>query len=128
MNIPEDRLYTAAHEWIVSGDDGVLTVGISDFAQDALGDIVYVDLPDVGSDVTAGETLAEVESTKSVGEVYSPVSGKVVAVNTSLDDHPELVNSDPYGAGWIVKLTPSEEADLSVLIDSQAYGALVAEL
>jgi len=128
MNIPEDRLYTAAHEWIVRGDDGVLTVGISDFAQDALGDIVYVDLPDVGSDVTVGETLAEVESTKSVGEVYSPVSGKVVAVNTSLDDKPELVNSDPYGAGWIVKLTPSDGADLSVLIDSHAYGALVAEL
>ncbi len=128
MNIPEDRLYTSAHEWIVRGDDGVLTVGISDFAQDALGDIVYVDLPDVGSDVAAGETLAEVESTKSVGEVYSPVSGKVVVVNTSLDDQPELVNSDPYGAGWIVKLAPSDGADLSVLIDSQAYGALVAEL
>ena len=128
MNIPEDRQYTSAHEWIVRGDDGILTVGISDFAQDALGDIVYVDLPDKGSEVPAGETLAEVESTKSVGEVYAPVSGSVVAVNNALDDHPELVNSDPYGAGWIVKLAPADDADFSVLIDAAAYGSLVSEL
>lgn len=128
MNIPEDRQYTAAHEWVVRGDDGVLTVGISDFAQDALGDIVYVDLPDSGSQVPAGETLAEVESTKSVGEVYAPVSGTVVAVNTALDDNPELVNQDPYGAGWIVKLEPSADADFGSLIDAAAYGALVSDL
>lgn len=128
MNIPEDRQYTSAHEWVVRDDAGVLTVGISDFAQDALGDIVYVDLPDVGSTVPAGETLAEVESTKSVGEVYAPVTGSVVAVNTDLDDNPELVNQDPYGKGWIVKLAPADDADFSVLIEAAAYGTLVSEL
>lgn len=128
MNIPEDRQYTSAHEWVLRDDAGALTVGISDFAQDALGDIVYVDLPDVGSTVPAGETLAEVESTKSVGEVYAPVSGSVVAVNTDLDDNPELVNQDPYGKGWIVKLAPADDADFGVLIDAAAYGTLVSEL
>ncbi|MDH3193176.1 MAG: glycine cleavage system protein GcvH [Acidimicrobiia bacterium] len=128
MNIPEDRQYTSAHEWVLRDGAGVLTVGISDFAQDALGDIVYVDLPDVGSSVPATETLAEVESTKSVGEVYAPVSGSVVAVNTDLDDNPELVNQDPYGKGWIVKLAPADDADFSVLIDAAAYGTLVADL
>lgn len=128
MNVPNDRNYTTAHEWVVRGDDGVLTVGISDFAQDALGDIVYVDLPEKGATVTVGETLAEVESTKSVGEVYAPVSGTVVAVNTALDDNPELVNQDPYGKGWIVKLSPAEDADFGVLIDAAAYGTLVSEL
>ncbi len=128
MNIPEDRQYTAAHEWVARDEAGVLTVGISDFAQDALGDIVYVDLPDVGSDVPAGETLAEVESTKSVGEVYAPVAGSVVAVNSALDDNPELVNQDPYGAGWIVKLAPADDADFSVLIDAASYTTLVSDL
>ena len=128
MNIPTDRQYTQAHEWVVTNDDGTMTVGISDFAQDALGDIVYVDLPDVGTTVEAGDTIAEVESTKSVGEVYSPVSGSVVESNSALDDNPELVNSDPYGAGWIVRLAATAEIEVGHLIDAAAYASLVSDL
>ncbi len=127
MQIPEDLRYTDNHEWVRLEIDGAMTIGISDYAQDALGDIVYVDLPDVGRSVEAGESIAEVESTKSVNDVYAPVSGVVATVNEPLMDAPELVNSDPFGAGWFVTITPAEGSSLDVLMDAVAYTAFTEE-
>jgi glycine cleavage system H protein len=121
VQIPEDLRYTENHEWVRSDEDGSITVGISDYAQDALGDVVYVDLPDVGRIVEVGEVFAEVESTKSVNDVYTPVSGVVAAVNKSLLDTPELVNSDPFGDGWFVTFSPAEGSNLDDLMDPAAY-------
>jgi glycine cleavage system H protein len=123
VNIPEDLRYSEDHEW-VRVDGGRVRIGITDYAQDALGDIVYVDLPDVGADVEAGGKLGEVESTKSVSEIYAPVSGTVVAVNESLADGPERMNQDPYGEGWICELELTPGADAATLLDAAAYGAL----
>lgn len=122
MRFPEDLRYTDTHEWIRS-EDGRLRVGISDHAQSELGELVYVDLPEVGRQVEAGETVAEVESTKSVGEVYAPAAGTVVAVNEALEDDPELVNRDPYGEGWILLLEPVGEVDLAAFLDAAGYRA-----
>jgi glycine cleavage system H protein len=119
--IPEDLRYTAEHEWVGSGDGGRVRVGITHFAQDALGDIVYVQLPDEGDEVAAGEPLGEVESTKSVSEIYAPVSGTVAAVNPALGDQPELMNTDPYGAGWLVEITPADPAAIGALLDAAGY-------
>lgn len=119
MQIPEGLRYAENHEWARAEDDGRVTVGITDYAQDALGDIVYVDLPAVGRTVVAGEAFAEVESTKSVSDVYAPVSGEVVAVNDGLAATPELVNQDPYGEGWFVVIAPT--GDLGHLMDDAAY-------
>ena len=127
MQIPEDLRYTENHEWIRSDDDGGVTVGISDYAQDALGDVVYVDLPEVGRVVEAGEVFAEVESTKSVNDVYAPVPGVVAAVNNSLVDTPELVNSDPFGEGWFVTVNPADGANLDDLMDPDAYRAFTED-
>lgn len=122
MNIPEELRYAATHEWVRIDDDGIVTVGISDFAQDALGDVVYVDLPEVGQNVTAGEPFAEVESTKSVNDVYAPVTGTVVAVNETLADQPELVNADPYGEAWFARIEPGDAGVvLEALLDAVAY-------
>ncbi|MBT8198054.1 MAG: glycine cleavage system protein GcvH [Acidimicrobiia bacterium] len=126
MQTPDDRKYTDQHEWIRSLDSGDIEVGITDYAQDALGDIVFVDLPTVGASVAKGDTVAEIESTKSVGEVYAPVAGTISAVNGSLDDAPETVNQDPYGAGWIYRLTPSEATDSLELLDAAGYAESVA--
>jgi glycine cleavage system H protein len=115
--------YAENHEWVRLEDDGMVVVGISDYAQDALGDIVYVDLPEVGRTVDAGEGFAEVESTKSVNEVYSPVAGAITAINEALFDTPELVNQDPYQQGWFVKVDPAEGATLDSLMDAAAYQA-----
>jgi glycine cleavage system H protein len=104
MNVPEDRRYTEEHEWVLIVGEGRVRVGISDFAQDALGDVVYVELPEVGATVEKSGGMAEVESTKSVADVYAPISGTVVAVNEALVDAPELVNSDPYGDGWFAEV------------------------
>lgn len=120
MQAPDDRRYTEAHEWVLPKEGNIVRIGITDFAQDALGDIVYVDLPDVGKTVSAGDTLAEVESTKSVGEVYAPVSGTVSATNTALDEQPELINSDPYSEGWIVEVETTGE-DEDGLLDAAGY-------
>lgn len=120
MDAPGDRRYTKAHEWVLELEGKRVRIGITDYAQDALGDIVYVDLPDTGKRVVAGDTLAEVESTKSVGEVYAPVTGTVAASNTSLDDQPELVNSDPYDEGWIVEVDLDEELP-GDLLDAASY-------
>ena len=123
MNVPDELRYSTDHEWVhVTGDRA--RIGITDYAQDALGDIVFVDLPAVASTVAAGETLGEVESTKSVSEIYAPVAGEVVAVNTSLTDTPEQMNADPYGGGWICEIAPRDPGAVDALLDAAAYRQL----
>jgi glycine cleavage system H protein len=130
-DIPPDLRYTAEHEWVRRSGDDTVRVGITDFAQSALGDVVFVQLPDVGSELTAGESFGEVESTKSVSDLYAPLSGKVSAVNTDLDGSPQLVNSDPYGAGWLLDVQVSEvgelESAISSLLDAEAYRGTLTE-
>ena len=128
--IPSDLYYTSEHEWVQRVGDDTVRVGITDFAQSSLGDVVFVQLPDVGTDVTAGESFGEVESTKSVSDLYSPVTAKVVAVNGELEGSPQLVNSDPYGEGWLIELQAGADAlagEVDGLLDSDAYQALVTE-
>jgi glycine cleavage system H protein len=122
---PEDLKYSSEHEWVRSpGEaDGSVRVGITDYAQDALGDIVYVSLPEVGAEVSVGETVGELESTKSVSDVYAPVSGRVVARNEALDGTPELVNSDPYGEGWLFEVAGAAESEVQGLMDAAGYQA-----
>ena len=120
--IPEDLHYTKEHEWVRREADTV-RVGVTDYAQEALGDIVFVTLPDVGEQVTAGVPFGEIESTKSVSDIYAPLSGAIVARNDVLDTSPELINSDPYGAGWIVDIRPENEADVRGLLDAAGYEA-----
>jgi glycine cleavage system H protein len=124
---PAELKYTNDHEW-VRVEDGVATVGITNYAQDALGDVVFVDLPEVGAEVSAGDSVGEVESTKSVSDVYSPLSGEVVEVNEDLEDEDNLtaVNQDPYGRGWMFKIKLSDPAELDGLMDAEAYGEHVA--
>ena len=123
MQIPSELRYSTDHEWARRAD-GVVRVGITDYAQDALGDVVFVELPKVGAEVDAGATLGEVESTKSVSEIYSPVAGTVVAVNDALASSPELVNSDPYGGGWLCEISTVASTDFDGLLDADAYRAL----
>ncbi|MEN8233994.1 MAG: glycine cleavage system protein GcvH [Actinomycetota bacterium] len=123
MQIPENLRYTDNHEWARLEDDGSVTIGITEYAQDALGDVVYVELPEVGREVEAGEAFAEVESTKSVNDVYSPLAGVVVFANEALEDAPELVNVEPFVGGWFATITPSEGATLDELMDAAAYTA-----
>jgi glycine cleavage system H protein len=120
---PEDLKYTSEHEWVRSPGEsqGAVRVGITHFAQDALGDIVYVSLPEVGEQIEAGATVGELESTKSVSDLYAPVSGKVVARNEALDGTPELVNSDPYGDGWLFEVTPTDAEAVDQLMGADAY-------
>ena len=120
---PEHLRYTAEHEWVATGGASV-RVGITDFAQDALGDIVYVDLPEPGTEVQAGQAFGEVESTKSVSEIYAPVSGTITARNDDLADAPELINTDPYGAGWLVEIEPSDAQSIDDLLDASDYDKL----
>jgi len=125
MNVPEDLRYSAEHEWARRLDDGSrVRVGITDFAQDALGDVVFVDLPAVGTSVSAGDPVGELESTKSVSEMYAPVAGEVTAVNEALADQPGLVNDDPYGDGWLLEVTLSDASMLDDLMDAAAYREL----
>ena len=130
-DIPADLHYTAEHEWVRRSGDDTVRVGITDFAQSALGDVVFVQLPDAGSEVTAGESFGEVESTKSVSDLFAPVSGTVAAVNGDLDGSPQLVNSDPYGAGWLLDVRVSDVAELesalSTLLDAEAYRGTLTE-
>jgi glycine cleavage system H protein len=122
---PEDLRYTAEHEWVSESASGSgVRVGITHFAQDSLGDIVFVQLPEPGTEVTAGEPLGEVESTKSVSEIYAPVSGKVVARNDDLENDPAVINTDPYGAGWLLEIEPSDPSAVAGLLDAAAYRAL----
>lgn len=123
MNVPDELRYSSDHEWARAAGS-VVRVGITDYAQDALGDIVFVDLPAVGTELGAGATLGEVESTKSVSEIYAPVSGKVVAVNSALSDAPEAMNQDPYGEGWIAEIEVADPGVLDALLDAAAYREL----
>lgn len=128
--IPADLQYTEEHEWVLRTGDDTVRVGITDYAQSALGDVVFVQLPDVGSEVTAGESFGEVESTKSVSDLYAPLTAKVVAVNGDLEGNPQLVNSDPYGEGWLVELQTDAaalETGLSGLLDADGYRQTVTE-
>jgi glycine cleavage system H protein len=123
MQIPDGLRYSKDHEWASATAD-VVRVGITDYAQDALGDVVFVDLPKVGTSLAVGDTIGEVESTKSVSEIYSPVAGTVSAVNDALTSSPELVNSDPYGAGWICEIATSDASDFEALLDASGYRTL----
>jgi len=123
LEYPSDLRYTAEHEWVRSGADGAVRIGITSFAQDALGDVVYVSLPAVGDTVSVGDACGEVESTKSVSDLYAPLAGEVTAVNEALDASPELVNSDPYGEGWMYELRPSDAGAVDQLLDVEAYRA-----
>ena len=123
MSIPDDLQYTKSHEW-VRAEDGTVTIGITDHAQEELGDVVFVELPEVGDTIGAGDSFGTVESVKAVSDLYTPVGGEVVEVNSSLEDAPEKINDDPYGDGWIVKLRTSEEADL---LSSEEYEKVVEE-
>lgn len=127
MEYPKDLKYTSEHEWAVPEGEDRVRVGITDFAQDALGDVVYVDLPEQGAELRAGEAFGEVESTKSVSDLFSPVSGRVVERNEALAETPELVNQDPYGDGWMVIVEMTEPDDLDELLDADAYRRLVEE-
>ena len=123
MNVPDDRRYTKDHEW-ARLEDGRVRVGITDFAQDALGDVVFVQLPEPGASLDAGGALGEVESTKSVSDIYAPVSGVVVEVNAELGDAPQRLNEDPYGEGWICVIEPADAASLEALLDAEGYRRL----
>lgn len=122
--IPEDLRYTAEHEWVAGDGTGPVRVGITHFAQDALGDIVYVQLPDEGTAVQSGDPIGEVESTKSVSEIYAPLTGTVVSRNATLADEPELINAEPYAAGWLVEIVPDDPDAVGALLDAGAYRAL----
>lgn len=121
-NIPAELSYTAEHEWVqAAATEGVVRVGITDFAQDALGDVVYVQVPDLGTEVSADTVIGEVESTKSVSDIYAPLTGTVTARNENLDSDPSLINSDPYGAGWLVEITLADPSSVESLLSAAAY-------
>ena len=123
MNIPAELRYSSDHEWVrVDGD--VATIGITEYAQDALGDVVFVELPEAGLAVSTGDSFSEVESTKSVSDIYAPVTGAISAVNDALESQPELLNSDPYGEGWICRISLSDPSELDALMDADAYRKL----
>ncbi len=124
---PEEIRYAKSHEWARLEEDGTVSVGISDHAQDALGDVVFVEQPEVGSELAAGDEAGVVESVKAASDIYAPVSGEVIAINEALEDEPEIVNSDPYGDGWFFKIKPSALDDLERLLSAQEYQAACAE-
>ena len=125
MNVPDQLRYSKDHEWASREDGAMVRIGITDYAQDALGDVVFVQLPAPGDAVSPGQSFGEVESTKSVSEIYAPVAGTVVAVNDALADDPALLNADPYGAGWICRIEMSDGADFDALLDAAAYRDLI---
>ena len=128
-NVPAELSYTSEHEWVSAlTAEGTVRVGITDHAQDALGDVVYVDLPSVGDSVAAEDSFGEIESTKSVSDLFAPIAGEIVAVNEGLEDDPALVKSDPYGEGWIIEIRPENADDLANLLDAEAYKAELAKL
>jgi glycine cleavage system H protein len=124
MNVPDDLRYSKDHEW-ARLEDGRVRIGITDYAQDALGDVVYVQIPDVGAQVTTGESFSEVESTKSVSDIYAPITGTIVEVNQELSDAPQRVNEDPYGEGWLVVIEAEDASQFDQLLDAAAYRALI---
>ena len=123
MKIPPELRYSSDHEWI-RRDGATVTVGITEYAQDALGDVVFVEIPELGTALAVGESFTEVESTKSVSDIYAPVSGTIAAINDALEDHPELLNSDPYGEGWICSIEMSDPAEYDALMDADGYRTL----
>lgn len=125
--IPEDLRYTSEHEWVRVTDSGTVVFGITHYAQDALGDIVFVDLPEAQSALSAGTTCGEVESTKSVSDIYAPISGVVIARNEELTDSPETINADPYGQGWLLEVQPEDMKALDQLLDAASYASLTEE-
>ena len=125
-NVPAELRYLKSHEWARLESDGTITVGISDHAQQALGDLVFAEVPDAGRRVTAGEACAVVESVKAASDVYSPVSGEVVSSNADLGGQPELINQDPYGAGWLMRIRPDDKAQFASMLDAKAYEAALA--
>jgi len=125
MNVPEELHYSSDHEWVGGGDSGRVRIGITDYAQDSLGDVVFVQLPTLGDTVVSGATLGEVESTKSVSDIYAPVGGTVVAINDALNDSPQLLNDDPFGEGWICEIEITDAADIGRLLDAAAYTELI---
>lgn len=125
-NVPANLKYADSHEWILDQGDGIVTIGITDHAQALLGDLVFVELPEVGAQLTAGDECGVVESVKAASDIYAPVSGEVIEINHALEDSPELVNSDPYAAGWIFKLKLDSTAELTGLLTANAYSELVA--
>ena len=127
-NVPADLKYASSHEWIRSEGNGVYTVGITEHAQELLGDMVFVDLPEVGREVAAGEDCAVAESVKAASDIYSPISGEIVAVNGELEGSPELVNSEPYGTGFLFQIKASDESELAKLLDAEAYSASIEDL
>lgn len=126
MNVPDDLRYTADHEW-AKLEDGKVKVGITDYAQDALGDVVFVQLPEPGTAVESGASFSEVESTKSVSDIYAPIAGTVVEVNTELGDAPQKLNEDPYGEGWICVIEPSDAGAFDTLMDAEAYRKIISD-
>lgn len=124
---PEELRYLESHEWARLEEDGTVTVGISDFAQDALGDVVYVELPELGSELDAGQEAGVVESVKAASDIYCPVAGSVVAVNGALEDAPDAVNSDPYGEGWMFRIDPDDASELDQLLNADAYREVCAD-
>lgn len=127
MSIPSNYVFTPSHEWVLDNGDGTITLGVSDHAQELLGDVVFVELPEIGREVEAGEEFSLVESVKAASDIYSPVTGEVVAVNEELEDSPETVNEEPYEGGWIVKIKLSDASELTKLLNADAYAATIAE-
>jgi glycine cleavage system H protein len=125
--VPEDLRYTSKHEWVLLREEGTVRVGVTDYAQTQLGDVVYIQLPPLGQTVAAGDAVGEVESTKSVSDVFAPVEGEVVARNDALEDSPDLVNSDPYGAGWMIEIKPAQPAAVDSLMAAEEYRTLIGE-
>jgi glycine cleavage system H protein len=125
--VPDDLRYTPEHEWVLLREEGTVRVGVTDYAQTQLGDVVYIQLPQLGKSVAAGEPVGEVESTKSVSDVFAPVEGEVVARNEALENSPDLINSDPYGAGWMLEIKPAQPAAVDSLLPPAEYRALIEE-
>ena len=126
-NIPAELKYASSHEWVRNEGDGTYTVGISDHAQGLLGDMVFIDFPDVGDEITAGEDCAVGESVKAASDIYAPISGEVVAINEELEDSPELVNSDAFGEGWLFRVKASDESELAALLDAAGYAESIED-
>ena len=123
-NIPAELRYVKSHEWIRMEDDGTVTVGVTNHAQEALGDVVFVELPEVGADLAVDGEAGVVESVKAASDLYAPITGEIIAINPALEDNPELVNSDPYGEGWFFRMKPSDTAELEELLDADGYAAI----
>ena len=125
MKTPDNLLYTKEHEWALFGKDDVVVIGITDYAQNQLGDIIFIEFPQIGEDITSGDIFGEIEAVKTVSELYAPISGSIIEVNKALEGNPDLVNNDPFGEGWIIKINPTNPDEKNFLMDSNAYDEFV---